>query len=244
MLYSNIWESGQIAKLTKPARLLYIGTITIADDDGRFKANPSLLRSKVFPLDDDVKIADVTTWLKEIIDVGLIVVYTVGFDEYAFHPNWTRYQTLRADRKKDSLIPPPSDDNQVSTECQPDVGQVTAEGKVSKVSKDKVSKAKIGELFESFWVEYPNKTAKKKALEKFTVVFKELQEGDADILLGEILAGLGRAKKSPQWTKDSGQYIPHPTTWLNQERWRDEGTVAPLKTGGSSDKFKGLGKKV
>jgi len=25
-----------------------------------------------------------------------------------------------------------------------------------------------------------------------------------------------------QWTKDGGQFIPHPATWLRQERWTDE----------------------
>lgn len=27
---------------------------------------------------------------------------------------------------------------------------------------------------------------------------------------------------SKQWTKDNGQFIPHPSTWLNQSRWEDE----------------------
>ena len=25
-----------------------------------------------------------------------------------------------------------------------------------------------------------------------------------------------------QWTKEGGQYIPNPTTWLNQGRWDDK----------------------
>jgi hypothetical protein len=27
---------------------------------------------------------------------------------------------------------------------------------------------------------------------------------------------------SAEWTKDGGQFIPHPATWLNQKRWEDE----------------------
>ena len=26
---------------------------------------------------------------------------------------------------------------------------------------------------------------------------------------------------SPAWTKDGGQFIPHPSTWLNEGRWQD-----------------------
>ena len=29
-------------------------------------------------------------------------------------------------------------------------------------------------------------------------------------------------KKSKEWKKENGKYIPHPTTWLNQKRWEDE----------------------
>ena len=37
-----------------------------------------------------------------------------------------------------------------------------------------------------------------------------------------IMEALENQKKSRQWTDKKGQFIPHPTTWLNQERWNDE----------------------
>ena len=41
-------------------------------------------------------------------------------------------------------------------------------------------------------------------------------------LFAKILAALQRHKKFAKWTKDGGEYIPHPTTWLNGRRWEDE----------------------
>ena len=35
-----------------------------------------------------------------------------------------------------------------------------------------------------------------------------------------------KQKKSAQWTKNDGQFIPHPTTWLNGKRWEDEVVMA------------------
>jgi transcription elongation factor len=29
-------------------------------------------------------------------------------------------------------------------------------------------------------------------------------------------------RKCDQWTKDNGQFVPNPETWLNQGRWNDE----------------------
>ena len=38
----------------------------------------------------------------------------------------------------------------------------------------------------------------------------------------KIMQGLRDYKTSDQWEKDDGEFIPHPTTWLNQQRWNDE----------------------
>jgi len=45
-----------------------------------------------------------------------------------------------------------------------------------------------------------------------------------------ILIGLNEYKKCSQWLKDDGQFIPHPTTWLNQERWNDTVEVPVIRT--------------
>lgn len=31
-----------------------------------------------------------------------------------------------------------------------------------------------------------------------------------------------RYRRSTDWIKDNGVYIPHPSTWLNQKRWEDD----------------------
>ena len=63
--------------------------------------------------------------------------------------------------------------------------------------------------FDEFWSKYPKKVAKPKA-EK---AFKNLSVKDQKA----ALAGLsGYAFSSDK------QYIPNPTTWLNQRRWEDE----------------------
>lgn len=65
--------------------------------------------------------------------------------------------------------------------------------------------------FEIFWEEYPRKTDKKKSIQKFLLLKRE----SFDLLM----RGLRCQKKSKQWLNG---YIPHPTTWINGERWNDE----------------------
>jgi 5-methylcytosine-specific restriction endonuclease McrA len=77
------------------------------------------------------------------------------------------------------------------------------------------------DAFEKFWSAYPRKAgSKQKAFEAFKKVDTPL-----DILLDAI----ENQKRSAQWSKDNGQFIPHPTTWLNGKRWEDEmtGTIIP-----------------
>ena len=41
-------------------------------------------------------------------------------------------------------------------------------------------------------------------------------------LLALMLDAIAAQRESQAWTKDGGQYIPNPATWLNQGRWQDE----------------------
>lgn len=223
MIHTEIWQSKQVASLSIEARLLYVGLISLGDDDGRLKGDAALLRAQIFPRDPNITVTQVEAWLKEITDAKLVVLYESEGEHYLAHPNWTKYQTLRADRKKESNVPPPPA-TLFATIGQPSGNQASAQ---DKVSKDKERKEKARETFEEFWKEYPNKTAKKKAEQIWD---KIMTLNKPDEIYPKIMAGLARAKKSQQWLKDDGQYIPHPTTWLNQERWNDEGSKTTSRT--------------
>lgn len=70
--------------------------------------------------------------------------------------------------------------------------------------------------FEKFWAAYPRKVGKDAALKAFT------KRKPTDELLASMLASIAEQRKTEQWTRDGGQYIPHPSTWLNEGRWQDQ----------------------
>ena len=84
--------------------------------------------------------------------------------------------------------------------------------------------------FDEFWSAYPRKVAKPEALKAWIKI-----KPDAETLAA-IMAGLAAAKQSRDWTKDDGQFIPHPATWLNQRRWEDQLETAAA----GDDPFGGL----
>ena len=69
-------------------------------------------------------------------------------------------------------------------------------------------------LFEQFWKIYPRRIAKKNALK----VWLRLKIDEPLYL--KIIDALDKVRRTPQW--QNLQYIPHPATWLSQERWNDE----------------------
>ena len=77
--------------------------------------------------------------------------------------------------------------------------------------------------FTAFWAAYPRKIGKgaaRKAWRKATGLPK------VEVLTDAI----HRASLSDDWRREGGRFIPHPATWLNQERWLDE-TGPPADAG-------------
>lgn len=82
--------------------------------------------------------------------------------------------------------------------------------------------------FELFWSVYPNKKSKKTAFEKFKRIdFKKTS-------FESIMISLEKQKQSDDWTKNGGQYVPMPQTWIFNERWTDE-IQAPVQQQNHTD---------
>ena len=80
-------------------------------------------------------------------------------------------------------------------------------------------------MFERFWQAYPKKKAKDKARTAWGKLAPDLA------LCRVMSAALAEQKKSKDWTKEGGQYIPYPATWLNGKRWQDELEAAVSEPG-------------
>ena len=70
------------------------------------------------------------------------------------------------------------------------------------------------DAFETFWDAYPRHVAKDRARAAFGKIPK--------IEIPALMAALEKHKRSDQWTKDGGQFIPYPAKWLNEKRWKGD----------------------
>ena len=73
----------------------------------------------------------------------------------------------------------------------------------------------VESFFDTFWREYPKKKSKGTAQKAFA---KALNRTTFDT----IMTALRALKVTQDWTKNGGQYVPYPATWLNADGWNDE----------------------
>lgn len=105
MLDSGMWSNENFAALPAMARLLQIGMINHADDQGRIKAHPLYLAKEIFPY-DRVSPTNIAKWLDLIAGNGTILLYNVEGKQYAQLTKWWEYQSLQYASPSDHPAPP------------------------------------------------------------------------------------------------------------------------------------------
>jgi len=70
------------------------------------------------------------------------------------------------------------------------------------------------DAFNAFWKAYPKKVNKGKAEAAWKKIKPEI--------IPAIMEAVEVHKKTEQWKKDDGAFIPNPMSWLDDRRWEDE----------------------
>lgn len=213
MFSKGVVNSARFLRMPQTSRLLYYDLGMAADDDGVVEAF-TVLRTTGAAEDD----------LRVLASRGFVVV--LNEDLVSYISDWKRNNYIRPDRYSPSgyaeLLVKITDEHQRYTDGIPNDTQRDTQ---VRLGKDSIGKDRLVEDntaagpptrsadFDAFWNAYPKKVGKqaaKKAFDRVKVPVKTL------------LTAVERQKCSAQWSKDGGQYIPNPATWLNQGRWEDE----------------------
>lgn len=125
------------------------------------------------------------------------------------------------DEKSEQKIHLSNEINLSKDTCAPSVAPEQAP-EVEELSQSKQETERANERFARFWDTYPKKKGKADARKKFDKALKKVD-------FAEMMNALNVQKASHDWTKDGGQYVPNPSTWLNQERWEDVVTTPPAQ---------------
>lgn len=69
--------------------------------------------------------------------------------------------------------------------------------------------------FETFWLAYPKKKSKGDAMRAWSIM-------GCDRHALDIAKAIIRLRRSNEWLKENGAYIPYPATWLRAMGWEDQ----------------------
>jgi len=103
----EIFQSSEVMDCTREVRLLFIGCITQADDEGRGRVDPRKFKGCVFPGDDDISVANVRSMFDDLSTNRLIWLYSDSNQTLTYQlRRWKEHQKI--DRPKKSSIEPPA----------------------------------------------------------------------------------------------------------------------------------------
>lgn len=145
-----------------------------------------------------------------------------SFNVYTFNKNISEWKLV----SKKKLV---SKMNKTSIKNEPQLVSKMIHTKEN--IQKKIIQKKYMSNFEEFWKLYPRKIARSKVEAKYKrlVTSKEKEE--------QIMNGLQRYIKKWKEEKTDTQYIPHPMTWLSQERWNDEVIISNIQFNKNAREF-------
>lgn len=228
----EFWNDEKLAKVSRDARLLFIGIWTCSDDYGVTKGNDSWLKSQIFPYEDSVKLDKFISWMNELENLKVIIPFQFHLEKFYYIKNFSKHQKVDHPSKNRNPEPPkdiespeyrysPDSNKKTNRPLSPTLANESRDFRVEykqNINRVKTETISSSSDFDEFWSAYPKerrvgKLAAKKAWSK--------QNGNrppTEIILQKI----EQLKQSHQWQSDNGKYIPNPATWINRGGWDDE----------------------
>lgn len=225
-------------------RLLFIGLWCIADREGRLEDRPLRIKKTLLGY-DNVTAEEANIMLQSLTDTGFITRYEVEGTRYIQVVNFSKHQNPNMKEKESEIPPPPGCEEQetpnkhgestVPAPYKDDENSDTppAEDDADADDQPPTQESLLEKRFITFWDAYPNKKAKQNALK----AWKKIKPNTA--LFEKIMKAVELQKRSEDWQRENGRYIPYPATWLNGGYWDNE--IKEVRSDGQSGQSTGNG---
>lgn len=141
----EFWEDEKVGKLPIPCRLFFVGCWNFADDFGVIKGNPALLKSQIFPYDENLRVSEIKKWIDSLVDARMLVPIIHEEESYYIIRTFRSHQVL--DKRYDKsyigkrvvkdLINSVLSDNDVNTTSTPRDNDVNTTEEKEEEKEDK-----------------------------------------------------------------------------------------------------------
>jgi hypothetical protein len=157
----EFWTDGDMLKLTRDARLFYIGLWNFSDDNGVMEYDTISIKSRIFPNDK----INVQKLLDELLTIKKISIYKHEGREYFQIKSLKNHQII--DRPRKSHLPLPDPCQLKSVEISPIRKEGSKDVMEGKEGSKKNTRKEHPRLFSFLIEQYPDKQGRSKARERF-----------------------------------------------------------------------------
>ena len=151
LIRPEFWNDEKLARLSRDARLTFIGLWTASDDYGVAKGHHCWLKSQIFPYDEDIKLSDFGKWINELLDIGAIAPFEANDESYYFIRTFNKHQ--KVDHPSTIRNPEPPED----------IREWFANGSRlirAQTETETETETIYTDIFDSFWKIYPRRNGK------------------------------------------------------------------------------------
>ena len=220
MIKPEFWASETLMRVSRDARLTFIGIWNFCDDYGFCLSSTRSIIGDVYPYDESVSEADLSAWLSELIGVSLLIPVDYKNKKLFFVKGWGEHQTVQHKSKRAFVEPEDLqgviEDSLKSHESLIEVyleSHAPKRKKKEESNKEKEQKEQAPSIlsFDDFWTEYNYKKGKH-AAEK---AWKKVTEEDKQMILDTLRSYLRSTEK------DNKKFRKLPASYINQKVWLD-----------------------
>lgn len=178
---------------------------------GQFITGRFSLHKAYYPRKKKQNVSALTLWrwLEKLEKIGNLKIESNNKYSIVTIMNWDTYQNAVA-------RPEQQPEQQLNNSRTTDEQQLNTNKNEENVKKTHV--VDIEQSFHIFYKNYPKKKSPDQAKKTWIKLSKKKDFPSLQI----ILSAIENQKQSKAWKKDNGQFIPHPSTWLNNGGWGDE----------------------
>lgn len=204
-------QSESMGRISREARLCFIMLWTIADDAGRLRGNSRMLASLLYPYDDDAGTL-MEGWLSELAEEECICRYERDGNQYVQINKWLIHQKI--DKPSQSKIPQFDESSRlIENPREPSATDLGPVPSTSTKEEEDIRSSHDEHAFDQFWFVCPKKVGKGQARKAHKAACKKTSPEELVRAMSTYAQRV--ADQDPQ-------FIAHPATWLNGERWLDQ----------------------
>ena len=217
----EFWTHPVMSRQSDSTKLLAIGLLNVADDEGYFFAEARMIRNLIRPLDDDSRITTVS--IRELSEIGYIEIRNHDtHGEIGFIPSFLIHQVINKSKtsKIKEFFQSSSDTVSIRDEYRLERNGTGSKGTRKGSETSCPISSDDSEMLKSLWVLFPPKSRERSSKKQFAEAWRKTKNKPTFETLQQSLTAWSESAKWKEGFSE-GSHI-----WINNAQWENTPELA------------------